>query len=172
MPDKTLTIHLLWQTLTINNCSPYVKSFKSSEICPTQRPFATASIGIFLFSRDSIHMGQALLQPGAKMGPSNSLTGSELWDLAFLVTPLTFSKLTFSTSESSFISQIGDNFPQTAQPASSHTLSQGVDSGLKYSRHPSHAFRNIDLVKEDSNIPGWQVFTLGELHSSKDGDSH
>jgi hypothetical protein len=74
-----------------------------------------------LFSRESIHIGQTLLQPGAKMGPLNSLNGSELWNLAFLVTPSTFSKLMFSTSESSSISQIGVNFPQTAQTTSSNT---------------------------------------------------
>jgi hypothetical protein len=66
-------------------------------------------------------MGQTLLQPGAKIGPLNSLTGSELLHLAFLVTPSTFSKPTFSTSESSSISQIGVNFPQIVQPASSNT---------------------------------------------------
>jgi hypothetical protein len=39
-------------------------------------------------------------------------------------------------------------------------------------RVPSHAFRNLEFVEEDSNIPGLQVFTLGELHSSEsDGDS-
>ena len=65
-------------------------------------------------------MGQTLLQPGAKMGPLNSLTGSELLCLAFLVTASTFSKPIFSTSESSSISQIGVNFPQTAQPLSSN----------------------------------------------------
>ena len=69
-------------------------------------------------------MGQTLLQPGAKMGPFNSLTGSELWDLALPVTPSTFSKLMFSTSVSSSISQIGDNFPQTAQPASSNMFGE------------------------------------------------
>src|ERR1700691_3253720 len=77
--------------------------------------------GHFFWSRDSTHMGQTLLQPGAKMGPFNSLTGSVLLHLAFLVTPSTFSKLTFSISESSSISQIGVNFPQTAQPLSSNT---------------------------------------------------
>src|SRR5882762_3807033 len=119
MPDETLTMHLLWRTLGINSCSAYVKSFSSSG--PTQRPFARAKVGIFLFSRESIHIGQTLLQPGAKMGPLNSLNGSELCNLAFIVTPSTFSKLMFSTSESSSISQIGVNFPQTAQPVSSNT---------------------------------------------------
>src|ERR1700677_2974016 len=114
MPDDTLTMHLLWRTLAINNCSAYVKSCNSSGISPTQRPFARAKVGIFFLSRDSTHIGHALLQPCAKMGPLNSLTGSELLHLAFLVTPLTFSKLTFSTSESSSISQIGVNSPQTA----------------------------------------------------------
>src|ERR1700676_2592300 len=105
----------------MSNCSAYVKFCNSSGISPTQRPFARAKVGIFFLSRDSTHMGQTLLQPGAKMGPLNSLTGSVLLHLAFLVTPSNFSKLTFSTSESSSISQIGVNFPQTAQPASSNT---------------------------------------------------
>src|ERR1700683_5778441 len=121
MPDETLTMHLLWQTFAINNCSAYVKSFDSSGIFPIQRPFARAKVGTFFFSKDSTHMGQTLLQPGAKMGPLNSLTRSELWDLFFLVTPSTLSKPTFSTSESSSILQIGVNFPQTAQPASSNS---------------------------------------------------
>src|ERR1700691_981908 len=95
MPDETLTMHLLWRTLAINNCSAYVKSFNSSGISPTQRPFASARVGIFFLSRDSAHMGQTLLQPGAKMGPFNSLTGSEVLHLAFLVTPSTF--IIFST---------------------------------------------------------------------------
>src|SRR5882762_1222607 len=120
MPDETLTMHLLWRTLAISNCSAYVKSCNSSGISPTQRPFARARVGIFFLSRDSTHMGQTLLQPGAKMGPFNSLTRSVLLHLAFLVTPSTFSKLTFSISESSSISQIGVNFPQTAQPLSSN----------------------------------------------------
>src|ERR1700683_5197588 len=89
-----------------------------------QRPFARAKVGIFFWSRDSTHMGQTLLQPGAKMGPFNSLTGSVLLHLAFLVTPSTFSKVTFSTSESSPISQIRVNFPQTAQPAFSNTFGE------------------------------------------------
>src|SRR6202046_3620470 len=124
MPDETLTIHLLWRTLAISNCSAYVKSCNSSGISPIQRPFARAKVGIFFLSRDSTHIGHALLQPCAKMGPLNSLTGSELLHLAFLVTPLTFSKLTFSTSESSSISQIGVNFPQTTQPASSNIIGE------------------------------------------------
>src|SRR5882672_1363025 len=121
MPDETLTMHLLWRTLAINSCSAYVKSFNSSGIFPTQRPLARARVGTLFLSRDSMHMGQTLLQSGAKMGPLNSLTGSELLHLAFLVTPSTLSKLIFSTSDSSSISQIGVNFPQTAQPASSNT---------------------------------------------------
>src|SRR6202051_2806785 len=121
MPDETLTMHLLWRTLAISNCSAYVKSFNSSGISPTQRPFASARVGIFFLSRDSAHMGQTLLQPGAKMGPFNSLTGSEVLHLAFLVTPSTFNKLIFSTSDNSSISRIGVNFPQTEQPASSNT---------------------------------------------------
>src|ERR1700676_5765291 len=121
MPDDTLTMHLLWRTLAINNCSAYVKFCNSSGISPIQRPFARARSGILFLSRDSIHMKQTLLQPGAKIDPFNSLTGSELLYLAFLVTPSPFSKPTFSTSESSSISQIGVNFPQTAQPASSNT---------------------------------------------------
>ena len=41
-----------------------------------------------------------------------------------------------------------------------------------YPRDPSHAFRNLEYLEEDSNIPGLQVFTLGQLHSSEsDGDS-
>src|SRR6202042_770922 len=124
MPDETLTIHLLWRTLAINSCSAYVKSFNSSGIFPTQRPFARAKIGIFFFSKDSTHMGQTLSQSGAKIGPLNSLTGSELLHLAFLVTPSVLSKLIFSTSASSSILQIGVNFPQTAQPASSNTLGE------------------------------------------------
>ena len=121
MPDDTLTMHLLWRTLAISNCSAYVKSFNSSGISPIQRLFARAIIGILLLSRDSMHTEQTPLQPGAKIGPLNSLTGSELLHLDFLVTPSTLSKLIFSTSESSSISQIGVNFPQTAQPASSNT---------------------------------------------------
>src|SRR5882762_1618018 len=121
MPDETLTMHLLWRTLAISNCSAYVKSFNSSGIFPIQRPFARARVGTFSFSRDSMHMGQTLLQPGAKIGPLNSLTGSELLHLAFLVTPSTLSKFIFSTSDNSSISQTGVNFPQTAQPASSNT---------------------------------------------------
>src|SRR6267378_5154782 len=121
MPDETLTIHLLWRTLAISNCSAYVKSCSSSGIFPIQRPFARAKVGIFFFSSNSTHMGQTLLQPGAKMGPLNSLTGSELLHLAFLVTPSILSKWIFSTSEISSISQIAVNFPQTAQPASSNT---------------------------------------------------
>src|ERR1700727_2887225 len=120
MPDETLTMHLLWRTLAISNCSAYVKSCNSSGISPTQKPFASAKVGIFFLSRDETHMGQTLLQPGTKMG-LNSLTGSVLLHLAFLVTPSTFNKLTFSISESFSISQIGVNFPQTAQPPSSNT---------------------------------------------------
>src|ERR1700683_1483198 len=108
MPDDTLTMHLLWQTLAINNCSTYVMSCNSSGIFPIQRPFARARVGTFFFCRDSTHMGQTLLQPSAKMGPLNSLTGSELLNIGFLVTPSAFSKLTFS--ESSSISQIEINF--------------------------------------------------------------
>src|ERR1700730_133445 len=121
MPDNTLTMHLSWQTLAISNCSAYIKSFNSSGISPIQRLFARAIIGILLLSRDSMHTEQTPLQPGAKIGPLNSLTGSELLHLDFLVTPSTLSKLIFSTSESSSISRIGVNFPQTAQPASSNT---------------------------------------------------
>src|SRR6266436_941060 len=130
MPDETLTMHLLWRTLAINNRSAYVKSCNSSGIFPTQRPFARAKVGIFFFSRDSTHMGHTLLQPCAKIGPLNSLTGSELLNLGFLVTPSAFSKLTFSTSESSSISQIEINFPQTAQPVSSNT--SGEASAQKF----------------------------------------
>src|SRR5882724_3449286 len=120
MPDETFTIHLLWRTLAINRCSAYVRFCNSTGISPIQIPFAKARFGILFLSRDSTHMGQTLLQPCAKMGPLNSLTGSELLDLAFLVTASTFSKPMFSTSESSSISQTGVNFPQTAQPASSN----------------------------------------------------
>src|SRR6202044_4120638 len=120
MPDDTLTMHLLWRTLAINNCSAYVKPCNSSGISPTQRPFARARVGTLFFSRDSTHTGQTLLQSGAKIGPLNSLTGSELLHLAFLVTPSTLSKLIFSTSDNSSISRTGVNFPQTAQPASSN----------------------------------------------------
>ena len=121
MPDETLTMHLLWQTLAISNCSAYIKCFNSSGIFPTQRPFARARVGTFFFSRASTHMGQTLLQSGAMIGPLNSLIGSKLLHLAFLVTPSTLRKLIFSTSDSSYISQIEVNFPQTAQPASSNT---------------------------------------------------
>src|ERR1700729_2178556 len=124
MPDETLTMHLLWRTLAISNCSAQVKSCSSSGISPIQRPFARARVGTFFFSSKSMHMGQTLLHLGAKIGSLNSLTGSELLDLAFLVTPSTFSKLTFSTSERPSISQIGVNFPQMAQPASSNTLGE------------------------------------------------
>src|ERR1700692_3749684 len=120
IPDETLTIHLLWRTLAISNCSAYVKSCNSSGISPIQRPFARARVGIFFLSRDSKHIEQTLVQPGARTGPLNSLTGSESLHLAFLVTPSTFSKLIFSISERSSISQIGVNLPQTAQPASSN----------------------------------------------------
>src|ERR1700690_3357671 len=104
----------------MSNCSAYVKSCNSSGISPTQRPFARAKVGNLFLSRDSTHMEQTLLQPGASMGPLNSLTGSELLHLAFLVTPSTLSKLIFSTSDNSSISRTGVNFPQTAQPASSN----------------------------------------------------
>ena len=79
-------MHLLWRTLAISNCSAYVKSFNSSGIFPTQRPFARAKVGTFFFSRAPTHMGQTLLQSGAMIGPLNSLIGSELLHLAFLVT--------------------------------------------------------------------------------------
>src|ERR1700692_1872352 len=85
-------------------------------ICKSQ-----STNGTFVLSRESAHIGQTLLHAGAKIGPLNSLTGSEPFDLAFLVTPSAFSKLTFSTSESSSIVQIRVNFPQTAQPVSSNT---------------------------------------------------
>src|SRR6266403_1840159 len=124
IPDETLTMHLLWRTLAINNCSAYVKPCSSSGISPIQRPFARAKVGTFFLSRDSAHRGQTLLHAGANIGPLNSLTGSEPLDLAFLVTPSAFSKLTFSTSESSSILQIGVNFPQTAQPTSSNTSAE------------------------------------------------
>ena len=90
-------------------------------ISPIQRPFVRARVGILLLSKDFTQVEQTLLQPGAMMGPLNSLTGSELVDLAFLVTPSALRKLIFSTSEQSSISQIGVNFPQTAQPVSSNT---------------------------------------------------
>src|SRR5882724_8183589 len=67
MPDETLTMHLLWQTLAINSCSAYVKSLNSSGIFPTQRPFARAKVGTLFFSRDSTHRGQTLSQSGAKI---------------------------------------------------------------------------------------------------------
>src|ERR1700733_10355066 len=121
MPDETLTMHLLWRTLAISSCSAYVKFCNSSGISPIQRPFARARTGIFFLFKDSIHIKQTLLQPGASTGPFNSLTGSELLHLTFLVIPSTFNKLIFSTSERSSISQIGVNFPQTAQPVSSNT---------------------------------------------------
>ena len=124
MPDETLTMHLLWRTLAISSCSAYVKSLNSSGIFPTQRPFARARAGTLLFCSDSTHMGQTLLQSGAKIGPLNSLTGSECLHLAFYVTPSILSKLIFSTSDSSSISQVGVNFPQTAQPASSNTFGE------------------------------------------------
>jgi hypothetical protein len=55
MPDVTFTMHLLWRTLAMSNCSAYVKSCNSSGISPIQRLFARARIGIFLLSRDSTH---------------------------------------------------------------------------------------------------------------------
>src|SRR5882762_7439473 len=134
-------MHLLWQTLAISNCSAYVKFFNSSGIFPTQRSFARAKVGIFFFSRDSTHMGHTLLQLCAKMGPLNPFIGSELLPLAFLVTPSTFSKLTFSPSESSSISQIGVNFPQTAQPASSNI------SGEVSAQKPDITLWKVDLVE-------------------------
>src|ERR1700733_8831376 len=88
-------MHLLWRTLAINNCSAYVRPCSSSGISPIQRPFARAKIGTFFLSRDSAHIEQTLLHAGAKIGPLNSLTGSEPLDLVFLVTPSAFSKLTW-----------------------------------------------------------------------------
>src|ERR1700690_3356673 len=95
IPDETLTMHLLWRTLAISNCSAYVKFCSSFGISPTQRPFASAKVGTFFLSKDSIHIGQTLSQPDAKMGPLNSLTRSEILDLAFLVTLSALSKLYF-----------------------------------------------------------------------------
>src|SRR6202790_1184810 len=75
MPDETFTMHLLWRTLAINNCSAYVKPCNSSGISPIQRLLARARIGIFSLSRYSIHMEQTPPQLGARMGPLSSLTG-------------------------------------------------------------------------------------------------
>ena len=121
IPDDTFTMHLLWRTLATSNCSAYVKSCSSSDISPIQRLFARATIGIFSLSRDSTHTAQTPLQPGAKTGPHNHLTGSELLNLGFFVTPSILSRLIFSTLESSSISQVGVNRPHTAHPAPSNT---------------------------------------------------
>ena len=55
MPDETLTMHLLWQTLAISNCSVYVKSCNSTGLSPIQRPFARARVGI-LFLSETLHI--------------------------------------------------------------------------------------------------------------------
>src|SRR6267154_1959995 len=94
IPNETLTMHLLWRTLEISSCSAYVKSCSSSGISPIQRPFARAKVGTFFFSKEFTHIGHILLHLGTKIGPLNSLTGSEILVLAFLMTPSTFSKLT------------------------------------------------------------------------------
>lgn len=72
--------------------------------------------------------------------------------------------------------------PTSRPPASSptlpplYTVAEDNEAHARepavHPRAPSHAFRNLEFVEEDSNIPGLQVFTLGELHSSEsDGDS-
>src|SRR5882762_6796757 len=111
MPDETLTMHLLWRTLAISNCSAYVKPCNSSGTSPIQILFARARFGIFPLSRDATHTEQTALQPGAKIGPLNSLIGSEILHLAFLVTPSILSKLIFSTSEISSISHTWGSGP-------------------------------------------------------------
>jgi hypothetical protein len=58
--------------------------------------------------------------------------------------------------------------PNSRPPASPPTLPplSAVADDEAHSRLHSHTFRNLEFVEEDSNIPGLQVFTLGELHSS------
>jgi hypothetical protein len=101
-------MHQLWQTLTINNCSAYVKFCNSSAISLIQRPFARARVSIFFLLRDSTHMAQIPMQPGANTGPLNYLTGSELLDLTFLVTPSTLSKIKFSNTSGAVSAQKSD----------------------------------------------------------------
>ena len=55
--------------------------------------------------------------------------------------------------------------PPILPPLSS--AAEGED-GEANARVPAHLFGNIELVEEDANIPGLQVFTLGELSSSED----
>jgi len=121
MPDELLLCIYYgepWQSATVPHMSSLVIHLGSLR---SKDYLREPVIGTFSLSRDSTHTEQTPLQPGAKIGPLNSLTGSEHLHLAFLVTPSILSKLIFSTSDSSSISQIGVNFPQTAQPASSNT---------------------------------------------------
>jgi hypothetical protein len=159
MPDETLTMHLLWRTLAINNCSAYVKSCNSTGISPIQRPFTRARVGILFLSRDSTHPGHTLLQLDAKTGPSNSLTGSEFLDLDFLEMLSTLSKLIFSTSDNSSISQVGVNFPQTAQSVSSNT--SGEMSAQKSDVGPN--YHKICMTYSDSLGLTFTPLPLGVL---------
>ena len=59
MPDETLTMHLLWQTLAISNCSVYVKSCNSTGLSPIQRSFAIARVNI-LFLSETLHIQDTL----------------------------------------------------------------------------------------------------------------
>jgi hypothetical protein len=64
--------------------------------------------------------------------------------------------------------------PPTLPPISAvdsyGTLNRRLDDedDEAHPRLPSNPFRNLELVEEDSNIPGLQVFSLGELQSSED----
>lgn len=64
--------------------------------------------------------------------------------------------------------------PNSRSPASPPILpplSLVTDDGEANSRIPSHPFRTLELVEEDSNIPGLQVFTLGNIRSSEHGSN-
>jgi len=83
MPDETFTMHLLcepWQSATVPHMSSLVIHLDLSD----PKIICESSIGTFSLSRDSTHTEQTPLQPGAKIGPLNSLTGSEHLHLAFL----------------------------------------------------------------------------------------
>jgi hypothetical protein len=59
--------------------------------------------------------------------------------------------------------------PAPALPPISTVADDEDDEG--HPRLPSNPFRNLGLVQEDSNIPGLQVFSLGEFQSSGDDPS-
>ena len=91
----------MWYFLTA-----YVKSCSSDRVSLIQSPFARAKVGICFLSRESRHTGDTFLQWNYKTGPFNSVTESEVLNLAFLITPSTLSKLILSTSDRSSISQL------------------------------------------------------------------